>query len=66
MRAIEAPLQELEVFQELNKYLEKPFACAEVAGCVDSQKLHFINGLAGDFKYRIIVTFSDISSMTET
>lgn len=60
MRAIEAPLQELEEFQELNKYLEKPFACAEISGCVDSQKLHLINGLAKDFKYRIIVTYSDI------
>ncbi len=60
MRAIEAPLMEIEDFQKLNKYLEKPFACAEVAGCVDSQKLHLINGLAKDFKYRIIVTYSDI------
>ncbi|MBE5860396.1 MAG: transcription-repair coupling factor [Butyrivibrio sp.] len=60
MRAIEAPLKEMEKFQELNKYLEKPFACAEVSGCVDSQKLHMINGLAQDFKYRIIVTYSDI------
>ncbi|WP_044915070.1 transcription-repair coupling factor [Butyrivibrio sp. WCE2006] len=60
MRAIEAPLQELEAFQKINKYLEKPFACAEVSGCMDSQKLHFIAGLAQDFKYRIIVTYSDI------
>ncbi|MCR5656724.1 MAG: transcription-repair coupling factor [Butyrivibrio sp.] len=60
MRAIEAPLKELKEFQELNKYLEKPFACAEVAGCVDSQKLHVISSLAADFKYRIIVTYSDI------
>ncbi|WP_026669569.1 transcription-repair coupling factor [Butyrivibrio sp. AE3006] len=60
MRAIEAPLSEMEEFQKLNKYLEKPFACAEVAGCVDSQKLHLINGLSKDFKYRIIVTYSDI------
>jgi len=60
MRAIEAPLQELEAFCELNKYLEKPFACAEAIGCVDSEKLHLISGLAGEFKYRIIVTYSDI------
>ncbi len=60
MRAIEAPLQELEAFCELNKYLEKPFASAEAIGCVDSEKLHLISGLAGEFKYRIIVTYSDI------
>lgn len=60
MRAIEAPLMELDEFKELNTYLEKPFACAHVSGCVDSQKLHFINGIANDFRYRIIVTYSDL------
>ncbi len=60
MRAITTPLHELNEFEEINKYLEKPFACAEVTGCVDSQKLHFIDGLGADFKYRIIVTYSDL------
>ncbi|MCR5637874.1 MAG: transcription-repair coupling factor [Lachnospiraceae bacterium] len=60
MRAIEAPLHELAQFEELNNYLEKPFACAHVSGLVDSEKLHFINGFAGEFKYRIIVTYSDL------
>ena len=60
MRAITTPLFELKEFEEINEYLEKPFACAEVTGCVDSQKLHFIDGLGADFKYRIIVTYSDL------
>ena len=60
MRAITTPLHELEEFEQINKYLEKPFACAEVTGCVDSQKLHFIDSLGADFKYRIIVTYSDL------
>ncbi len=60
MRAITTPLHELKEFEEINKYLEKPFACAEVTGCVDSQKLHFIDSLGADFKYRIIVTYSDL------
>ncbi len=60
MRAITTPLHELEQFEKINEYLEKPFACAEVTGCVDSQKLHFIDGLGADFKYRIIVTYSDL------
>ncbi len=54
------PLTELGQFNEINEYLEKPFACAEVIGCVDSQKLHMIDGLGADFKYRIIVTYSDL------
>ncbi len=60
MRAITTPLSELKEFNEINEYLEKPFACAEVTGCVDSQKLHIIDGLGADFKYRIIVTYSDL------
>ncbi|MCH4190930.1 MAG: transcription-repair coupling factor [Butyrivibrio sp.] len=60
MRAIEAPLQEMEQFKELNSYLDKPFACAEVSGCADSQKMHLINGLGKDVRYRIIVTYSDL------
>ena len=60
MRAITTPLHELRQFEEINEYLEKPFACAEVTGCVESQKLHFIDSLGADFKYRIIVTYSDI------
>ena len=60
MRAITIPLHELTEFEEISKFLDKPFACAEVTGCVDSQKLHFIDGLGADFKYRIIVTYSDL------
>lgn len=60
MRAITTPLSELKEFNEISEYLEKPFACAEVTGCVDSQKLHIIDGLGADFKYRIIVTYSDL------
>ena len=60
MRAITTPLKELNEYEQINKYLEKPFACAEVTGCVDSQKLHFIDSLGADFKYRIIVTYSDL------
>ncbi|MCR4903098.1 MAG: transcription-repair coupling factor [Butyrivibrio sp.] len=60
MRAISAPLHELEAFEEISKYLEKPFACAQITGCVDSQKLHIINGLSEGFKYKIIVTYSEL------
>ncbi len=60
MRALTNPLKDLKEFNEINEYLEKPFACAEVTGCIDSQKLHFIDALGADFKYRIIVTYSDL------
>lgn len=60
MRAIDEPLEELEQYRELIAYLDKPFACAEVSGCIESQKLHMINGLSSEFRNRIIITYSDI------
>jgi transcription-repair coupling factor (superfamily II helicase) len=60
MRALTNPLKDLKEFNEINEYLEKPFACAQVTGCIDSQKLHFIDALGAEFKYRIIVTYSDL------
>ena len=32
MRAITTPLSDLTEFNEINEYLEKPFACVEVTG----------------------------------
>ncbi len=60
MRALTAPLQELGAFEEMKKALEKTTANLSVTGCVDSQKLHMIYGLGDGFKYKIIVTFSDL------
>ncbi len=59
MRSMEAPLQELETYQQIRKNLEKPFACMQITGCADSQKLHLVSALAGDFLVRLIVTYSD-------
>ena len=60
MRALLAPLEELGEFEEIKKMLKRESVTVSLSGCADSQKLHMIYGLAGDFRYKIIVTFSEL------
>lgn len=59
MQALLAPLQELADFSDMKVQLKKKKAVS-VSGCVDSQKLHMMYGLSDGFKYKIIVTYSDL------
>ena len=60
MRALLAPLEELGEYEEIKKMLAKEQASVALSGCVDSQKLHMIYGLGEEFRYKLIVTFSDL------
>lgn len=62
MRALLAPLEELGEYEEIKKMLLKEQASVALSGCVDSQKLHMIYGLGDGFRYKIIVTFSDLKA----
>ncbi len=62
MRALLAPLQELGEFDEVKKLLGKERAAVAINGCVDSEKLHMVYGLGDGFRYKIIVTFSDLKA----
>ena len=59
MQALLAPLRELADFSEIGEGLRKRKTLS-VSGCVDSQKLHMMYGLSDGFKYKIIVTYSDL------
>ena len=60
MRALLAPLEELGEYEEIKKMLRRESVSVALSGCVDSQKLHMIYGLGDSFRYKIIVTFSDL------
>lgn len=62
MNAITAPLRELAEFEEGQALLKKERACIGFTGCVDSQKLHMAYGFSDGFRYKIIVTFSDLKA----
>ncbi|MDE7339854.1 MAG: transcription-repair coupling factor [Lachnospiraceae bacterium] len=62
MKTLLAPLQELGEYEEIKKLLGKERAAVTLSGCVDSEKLHMIYGLGDGFRYKIIVTFSDLKT----
>ena len=62
MQALLAPLQELAEFDLAREGIRKKQTPVSISGCVDSQKLHMIYGLADGFKYKVIVTYSDLKA----
>ena len=62
MRALLAPLEELGEYEEIKKIMAGDCVSVALSGCVDSQKLHMIYGLSEGFRYKLIVTFSDLKA----
>lgn len=59
MQALLAPLKELAEYEDIQALVKKKQTVA-LSGCVDSQKLHMMYGLSDGFKYKVIVTYSDL------
>jgi len=60
MNALRSPLRELGEFEEIQKKLNsRTSTCLGLYGCIDSQKLHMIYGLAETFRTKLIVTYSE-------
>jgi len=62
MQALLSPLTELAEFDQAKEGIRKLDTPVSISGCVDSQKLHMIYGLADGFKYKVIVTYSDLKA----
>ena len=62
MQALLAPLAELAEFDQALTGIRKAQTPVSISGGVDSQKLHMIYVLSDGFKYKIIVTYSDLKS----
>ena len=62
MQALLAPLMELAEFGQAKEGIRKKQTPVSISGCVDSQKLHMMYGLADGFKYKVIVTYSDLKA----
>lgn len=54
------PLREMAGFLQIKDLLVKKGEHVSLTGCVDSQKVHMMAGLGERFKYKVIVTFSDL------
>ena len=60
MEGMMMPLGELAEFSQMKKILLNEKGKISLSGCVDSQKVHMMAGLGERFKYKVIVTFSDL------
>ena len=59
LQAIMKPLAEVAEFNEIYRDIHKNTGIVEINGCVDSEKLHLINGLGDGFRNILIVTYSE-------
>lgn len=59
MDAFVRPLYELNSFEELEHFAEKPGTVISASGCMDAQKPHMIYGLNNGRGTRVIVTFNE-------
>lgn len=62
MKTFTAPLLELKEFNDIRENIKTKALPVQVTGCIDSQKCHLIHGLAGDFRYRVIVTYNEVKA----
>ena len=60
MKAVLAPLNELEGFLEVSNVIKSREKSALITGCVDSQKWNLAFGLCASYKNRIIATYNDV------
>jgi len=62
VKTFTAPLLELKEFNDIRENIKMKAFPVQVTGCIDSQKCHLIHGLAGDFRYRVIVTYNEVKA----
>lgn len=60
MRTLLTPLYELADYEDIKKEYDKKQGKVSLSGCVDSEKLHAVFGLAQGFKHRLIITYNDL------
>lgn len=58
MKVLQDCLKGLSDFEKMQKDMGEGRNIA-LSGCVDSQKVHMMWGLSGDFPYKVIATYSD-------
>lgn len=62
MNTFVAPLRELKEFNDIEDNIIRKSLPVQVTGCIDSQKSHLAYGLGKDFRYKVIITYSDIKA----
>lgn len=53
------PLTELAEYEEMNQALSRRRGPVQVSGCMDSQKVHFMQETGDGFDWKLVVTYDD-------
>lgn len=62
MKTFTEPLKELEGFQQIREKLKKNRGVMQVSGCIEAQKSHFMYCAGEGYRYRVILTHSDLQA----
>lgn len=62
MKTLVEPLRELNEFIGARTNLLKQQTPIQLSGCIDSQKCHVACGLGEDYRYRVIITYSELKA----
>lgn len=60
METLLAPLRELEEFTKMETSLKRGITPIHATGCMDTQKCHFMYGLGGTHRFRVIITYNEL------
>lgn len=60
MNVFTSPVQELAYFDDFIYCLKKADHPVMATGCTDQQKAHFVSGICGSQKYRLIITYNEL------
>ncbi|SFR71570.1 transcription-repair coupling factor [Anaeromicropila populeti] len=62
MKTFFEPLKELKEFQESKKLLKNGVSPVHITGAIDTQKVHFMSGLAEEYCFKVIITYSELKA----
>ncbi|MBQ7680104.1 MAG: transcription-repair coupling factor [Butyrivibrio sp.] len=60
MKALDAPLSELDAYNGCRRWLEQHTQPVSISGLVDEARLHIMSVLSGDFRFRLIIAPDDL------
>src|SRR5690554_5387439 len=62
LKTFTSPLYELHEFNEVLNNLKQKNTPVQITGCIDSQKIHLMNGLSEDYRWKLIITHDELKA----
>ena len=62
METLWKPLEELNVYQAAKECIQRGKLPVHLSGCIDSQKCHFVSGLAQEKKWTVLIASNEIKA----